>query len=312
MVRVLALLPDVRAQKRLAAALALRDRAWSASLGFASRWDEVRTMAGADATQILVFDSYATGCFDGRSVAHFAGQFPSCVLVGYSQFPHGCACDVLALSRAGVREIATMDFDDAPTALADLLDYALENGTLTKALLLLERRTPPAIRDVLPTLLFRTNGGLTPSEIAHHCHCHPKTLRAHLRNAGLPSTSKLIVWTRLIHACHLLQDPGRSVERVALVLGFDSANNFRNQLLRYVGLRPTDLRERERVESVLARFQIALGPGGDPKDGSSECDQVPLPWVSAALHDVIVNADASALHGAIHRAQPGASPLCTG
>jgi AraC-like DNA-binding protein len=312
MVRVLALLPDTRARKRLAAALALRDRAWSSSLGFASRWAEARTMACANATQMLVFDSYATGCFDGRPVAHFAEQFPSCVLVGYSQFPHGCARDVLVLSRAGVHEIATMDLDDAPTPLADLLDCALENGTLTKALLLLERRTPPAIRDLLPALLFRADGCLTPAEVARHCHCHPKTLRAHLRNAGLPSTGKLIVWTRLIHACHLLQDPGRSVERVALVLGFDSANNFRNQLLRYVGLRPTDLRERARVESVLERFQAALGPGGGPKDGSSECDQVAPPWVSAARRDIILSAGGSAPDGAIHRAPLGASPLCTG
>jgi AraC-like DNA-binding protein len=148
--------------------------------------------------------------------------------------------------------------DDAPHTLAELLDRALEYSMLVKALALLERRTPPSIRDLLPRLLFRTQDNLTPAQVARLCHCHPKTLRVHLRSAGLPSLAKLIVWTRLIRACHLLQDAGRSVESVALALGFASANGFRNQLLRYAGVRPTDLREMGNPRFLLARFRHAL------------------------------------------------------
>ncbi|HEV3050484.1 MAG TPA: helix-turn-helix domain-containing protein [Longimicrobium sp.] len=274
MVHVVALLPDARAQKRLADALALRERAWSPCLEFATGWSEVHARAAAAAPELLVFDPYADGRFDGESVASFAGQFRSCVLVGYSAFPRGSARDVLELSRAGAHDVVTQDVDDARQTLAERLDRALESGAFVHAVSLLERRCPPPVRHVLPRVLFRTRGALTPPQAARLCHCHPKTLRAYLRAAGLPSLGRLIVWTRLIRACCLLQDPGRSVESVARVLGFASANGLRNQMLRYVGVCPTGLRGPGRLERVLDRFQTALDRKGAAANGSPACDPV--------------------------------------
>ncbi|HEX7242207.1 MAG TPA: helix-turn-helix domain-containing protein, partial [Longimicrobiaceae bacterium] len=135
-----------------------------------------------------------------------------------------------------------------------------------QALSLLERRMPPPLRDLLPRLLLEATECLTPGEVARRCHRHPKTLCAQLRSAGLPSLGKLVVWTRLVRACHFLQDAGRSVENVALVLGFASANSFRNQLLRYVGVRPTDLRRTGELHSLLLRFEATLGSGTGQED----------------------------------------------
>jgi len=267
MIRIIALLPDARARNRLAAAIACRERLWHPVLELASGWPKAGVMALASAPDLLVFDPYAGGSFDGGPILGFTERFPSCVLFGYGTFPRGCAGDVLELSRAGVHGVATRDMDDLPEALARLLDRTLEHGTLTQAVSLLERRMPPAIRDLLPGFLFRAHGSFTPSEVARFCHCHPKTLGAHLRHAGLPSLGKLIVWARLIRACHLLRGTGRSVESVALVLGFASANSFRNQLLRYVGIRPTDLRKTGDFRLVLGRFEDALGP---PAGGGRE------------------------------------------
>lgn len=258
MLRVVALLPDPRAQKRLAAALALRDRAWKPVVELAGGWSHAHALALSSVAELVVFDPYAGGSFDAEPMRCFAARFPSCVLVGYGAFPRGCARDVLELSRAGVHAVATRDLDDAPHALADVLERALESAIIVRAEALLEQQVPHPVRALLPHVLFRTGDELTPPGVARLCHCHPKTLRAHLRAAGLPSLGKLIVWTRLIRACHLLQDGGRSVESVALVLGFASANSFRNQLLRYVGVCPTELRRRENAGLVLDRFQAAM------------------------------------------------------
>ncbi|HEX7238692.1 MAG TPA: hypothetical protein VF263_00390, partial [Longimicrobiaceae bacterium] len=121
MLHVVAFLPDSRSEKRLTSALSLREPARSPCISFASGWVEARTLALVGAPEMLVFDPYATGRFDGESFAAFAGQFRSCVLFGYGAFPCGCARDVLDLGRAGVDGVATQDVDDAPRALAVLL-----------------------------------------------------------------------------------------------------------------------------------------------------------------------------------------------
>jgi AraC-like DNA-binding protein len=255
----------------LAAALSSRERAWSPSLEFATSWAEVRSSAASTAPELLVFDPYVTGRLEHEPIVCFARQFQSCVMVGYSAFPRGCARDVLELSRAGVHAVATLDGDDAPRALADLLDQALEFGPLAQAHSVLERQLPPSLRGILPGLLFHASETLTPAKIACRCHCHPKTLRTYLRRAGLPSLAKLIVWTRLVRASHLLRDTTRPVENVALALGFASANSFRNQLLLYAGLRPTDLRVSGDPRLILARFEAALAAGrvtGENRFGS--------------------------------------------
>lgn len=290
MLRVLSYLTDTRAQKRLEAALALRERVWSPSLALAAGWEQALALAQSGAPDLFVFDPYAGGCFAAEPIAGFAARFRSCVLVAYGRFPHGCARDVLELSRAGVREVATQDVDDAPPALAAVLERALESGTLGRAAALLERRTPPPLRPLLPRVLFRTRDDLTPARVARMCHCHPKTLRAHLRGAGLPSLAKLVVWARLIHACHLLRDPGRSVESVALLLGFASANAFRNQLLRYVGVCPTELRERGDSAFVLRRFHHALRRNGAAENGSRACGSVTSACATAAGAGITVSA----------------------
>jgi AraC-like DNA-binding protein len=290
MIHVVALLPDPRAQKRLADALALRERAWSPQLEFADGWSQAHARAVAVAPELLVFDPYAGGRFDGESVASFAGQFRSCVLVGYSPFPRGTARDVLELSRAGAHEVVTQDVDDGRQSLAELLDRALESGTFVQAISLLERRCPAPVRQVLPRVLFRTRGALTPPQAARLCHCHPKTLRAYLRGAGLPSLGRLIVWTRLIRACYLLQDAGRSVESVSRVLGFASGNGFRNQLLRYVGECPTGLRGPGQLGRVLDRFRAVLDAKRPASSGSPACDPVPGTSVSATERMATVGA----------------------
>lgn len=274
MLHTIAFLASIRAERRLRDALAAREQRRALSLRFAAGWEHAQALARFEPPDLLVFDPYDGDRLDSQPIARFAAQFSSCVLVAYSRFPHGCARGVLELSRAGVHAVATLDVDDAPHALTALLDTALEDGMLGRAASLLARRSPPPLRTLLPRALFLSYHDLTPSSVAGLCHCHPKTLRVHLRRAGLPSLAKLVVWSRLIRACHLLRDPRRSVESVALTLGFASANAFRNQVLRYLGVCPTDLREREDAEFVLRRFQQALKRSAVARSGSRACDPV--------------------------------------
>ena len=87
---------------------------------------------------------------------------------------------------------------------------------------------------------------------------HRKTLVARLSGANLPTPSALISWCRILVAARLLEDPGRSVEQVALLLEFPSGTSMRNMMKRYTGLRPGEIRENGGVRCVLHAFKQAM------------------------------------------------------
>lgn len=271
MLRAVAILPDATARRRAADALAASNPAGHPALTFATGWREARQMGLSSPIELLVFDPYASGDFQTEPVARYAEQFSSCGLVAYARFPHGCARDMFELSRAGVHGVVARDVDDPPASFSRVLLTTLERRALGQSRSMWQSRTPPTLSDLLPRLLAAPQDRLTPADVARMCHAHPKTIRTHLRRAGLPALGKLIVWSRLLRACQLLQDTARSVENVALVLGFASANSFRNQLLRYTRLCPTQVRCADGLKVVLLRFGEALQPGASAAGGSGAC-----------------------------------------
>ena len=59
-------------------------------------------------------------------------------------------------------------------------------------------------------------------------------------------------------AARLLEDPGRTIEQVALKLDFASGTALRNMFKRYTGLRTTEVRENGGVRCLLHAFKREL------------------------------------------------------
>jgi transcriptional regulator GlxA family with amidase domain len=70
----------------------------------------------------------------------------------------------------------------------------------------------------------------------------------------------MIQWCRLLIAARMLEDPGRAVEHVALLLDFPSGASLRNMLKRYTGLRPLEIRENGGMRCVLHILRQTLSP----------------------------------------------------
>ena len=77
--------------------------------------------------------------------------------------------------------------------------------------------------------------------------------------------SAMIAWCRLITAARLLEDPGRTVEQVALLLDFPSGASLRNMLKRYTGLAPGEVRENGGMRCVIHAFLRSIAPAGDSR-----------------------------------------------
>jgi AraC-like DNA-binding protein len=256
MFRYLAFLPDPVAQRRLSDAAKLGCAPCEPEpVRFASDWREMHELALDWLAHLAVFDPYAAGELDVDSCAEFAEAFPSVAIFAYGAFPRHAERDVFRLTKLGVHGIAAREHDDTPSALRLCLTEAMEYTVVGAVLAALEDRLTAELVPLLRYLLSRVHQPLSPAASARFYHSDERTLRGHLRRDGLPPINSLIVWLRLLRAAHLLQDSARSIENVALRLEFASVNSFRNQLQRYAGVSPSELRVRGGFHFVLNKFR---------------------------------------------------------
>jgi AraC-like DNA-binding protein len=215
----------------------------------------MRQIALHSPAQVAIFDPYASGALDLESVAFFHEQFPSVALLAYGDFARRSVRDTVRLVRIGVREIVIRGEEDNPLQFQDLIAEALAHSLVGMVLAELRDLLPAHVVPLFRQLLSVADRPLTPSDVARLYHRHPNTLRESLRAAGLPTVNKLIVWMHLFQAAHRLRNTPRTVENVALSLGFPSASALRNQLQRYAGVTPHELRTGAGLDVLLQEFR---------------------------------------------------------
>lgn len=260
MALVIALLPDHEMLSRLRRALRV-DQAVRArhSLTAAADWDGVEQLAAAGAPHLLVFDPYASGRLEMGRCAEFARRYPSVSILPYGDVARGHPRDLIQLAVIGVREVLIRGQDDRPATLYLALCRMFSGSVDARVVDELGGRLPPQLEPFVRTLVSAAVAPLGPADAARLYRRHSNTLREHLRAAGFPPINKMIVWARLFQAAHLLEDPVRSAENVALALDFPSASALRNQFHRYVGMPPAGVRAGGGVRAVARAFLNALG-----------------------------------------------------
>ena len=85
------------------------------------------------------------------------------------------------------------------------------------------------------------------------------TLSVLLKRAGLPSTGRLLVWIRLLHAAEWLGDLGRTGQSVSRSFEYSSGAAFRRVLKNYTGATPTLVATNRGMPFVLGHFLRETG-----------------------------------------------------
>lgn len=111
------------------------------------------------------------------------------------------------------------------------------------------------VRALSDLLLRRAARPVSVDELASAFCGSAETLRRHLVSARLPPPAKLIGWFRIFHAGFLLENARRSVENVALVLGFPGRTSLDNRIRRYAGISAAELRRRGGLQFLLDQFR---------------------------------------------------------
>ena len=177
-------------------------------------------------------------------------------MIGYCT-AHGAASrEVLTLARAGVHDVMFGGIDDHARAVRRFVDTAAAAGSVDDIL----RTIAPGLNDaLLPFVRYCLENPQVNSvaAVAEALGIHRKTLFVHCRGASAPPPGIIMTWCRLLLAAHLLATSLRTVEAVALDLGFTSATALRNMTKRYTGMRPTAFRDGTAMPVVTRAFLLA-------------------------------------------------------
>ena len=266
---VAALVWDPASQARLRDALR-----GQATVRFCERQSEVIALVENNLAGVAVVDMRDR---DGQStlpmVRYVRESYPSVPVLLYFAISPDTSRDVLAFAQAGVNDLVLRDVDDLRYSLRTALSTAADHCSARAILAELEPLLPASVLPMVRYCLENGRRSMTVEQVADALNVHRKTLVDRLSASHLPTPSALIAWCRLIISARLLEDPGRSVEQVALLLDFPSGTSMRNMMKRYTGLRPGEIRENGGVRCVMHALKRELtvvsgGPGGGNRAAS--------------------------------------------
>lgn len=231
-----------------------------ASLRFCERQEELIALVANDFVSVVVVDVRDRELTSTLStVRRIRAGYPSVPIVLYCGLGPDTSREVLEFARAGVNDLVIRGVDDLRLPLRSAITTAQDHHSAKGILKELESVIPPAVLPILQYCLENGRRGLTVAQVATAMGVHRKTLVDRLSAAGFPSPSAVISWCRLMVAARLLEDPGRSIEQVALVLDFPSGTSMRNMVKRYTGLRPAEVRENGGMRCILHAFKREIG-----------------------------------------------------
>jgi AraC-like DNA-binding protein len=177
-----------------------------------------------------------------------------CILAYYIP-GRATSSELATLMRAGAHQLVLHDLDDERTVLQAAFRSAEQTTVAEVILEELGDELPPSVRPLVELYLQGVDGPVSIQQAARQLGVHRRTLHHRMEVAGFPVPTELRAWCRLFLAARLLEDPGRTVESVALQLDFHSSSALRNLLKRRTGLAPHALRAAGGLQYLLAEFR---------------------------------------------------------
>ena len=197
-------------------------------------------------------------------------QYPSTAVLAALEVTPDRFEDLRTLGKWGVVQVISLNHDDTPYAIAQRLRAA--QGRPMRALL--EQVLPPEIsgraRAILEAATDVVTVGQHGRDLAKTLHLSRRTLLRWCQRAGLPAPRRLLAWMRVLLACELLDDPGRTVLDVAHTCGYSSDSGLRRITQKFLNASPTELREQGAFHRASQEFVRALGETRKVKHNSRE------------------------------------------
>lgn len=224
-------------------------------------WSELdAALRRAPATTVVVVDPYA-GTRPGDCFPRVRGllrSFPSVPVVAALQLRPDMAGDVAMLLEWGVSEVVALGPESTARALSARLRQAHARPfkrTLERSLstyVSLEAR-----QMLMAAAEVAAEGGLAP-ELAARLGVTPRTLTVRCARADLPAPRQVQAWMRMLLACVLLDDPGRTVYGAAYASGYQTERSLRRAITAFLRMDSTTLRKAGAFATAAEAFNVTL------------------------------------------------------
>jgi methylphosphotriester-DNA--protein-cysteine methyltransferase len=224
-------------------------------------WGELHeTLKAAPPSTLVVVDPYAGARRGDRfpKVRELARRFPSVPVVALLDLQREHASDVAMLLEWGVSEIVGLGPESTSRALAHRLGEAharpfkraLERG-------LTQYMNSDARMVLMASAEVTADGGQAP-ELGHMLRVSPRTLTDRCTSALLPPPRYVLSWMRVLLACMLLDDPGRTVYGAARASGYQTERSLRRAITALLGVDSTTLRRNGAFATAAEAFNGVL------------------------------------------------------
>jgi AraC-like DNA-binding protein len=166
--------------------------------------------------------------------------------------------ELRTLGKWGVVQVISMQHDDTPVSIAERLRSA--RGRPLRALLeeVLPPETSGRARAIIEAATDVVIAGEHGRDLAGDLNLSRRTLLRWCQRAGLPAPRRLLAWIRVLLACELLDDPGRTVLSVAQTTGYSSDSGLRRITQKFLNASPSDLRDSGAFQQAAAAFVRAM------------------------------------------------------
>jgi len=207
---------------------------------------------------LVIEPTDATGQKTEETIRNIRNRFPRLSVLGHVVMKPGMSAAVLSFARAGVHELIVAGIDDSAAVLRLALQRASQRCLAEEVYAEVSSALPREAAQLVRYCIEHAGESPTIDDISHALGVHRRTLVNRMQSALLPPPSELWAWSRVLLAARYLEMPGRSVEWVALTVGYPSGNALRNSLKKYTGLAPSELREDDGFARVTLAFRSAL------------------------------------------------------
>jgi len=163
--------------------------------------------------------------------------------------------DLYHLGRMSVDGVIRLEEALTPRQVLSALEEAFSARLAEVVIQTAAADLPPLAQETIRWTIERAGPSSRVGDLARALAVSPRTLLRELRAMDLSSPRTLLLWGRLIHASHLLERPGETVENVAFRLGYATAATLGKALKNHVGFSPTALCERGGLAWTLGVFR---------------------------------------------------------
>lgn len=257
--KIMALIPVLTPDSRVADVVsrATPDRAVVAPT---RSWERLVWLVRERPATVVILDSagFPDAPQPDERIADLRRRFPSlgCVVVFR---PETDRIMLLRLGRAAIENLELVPWKSVRSEIFRALARAESRGTRSRVLRSVGIGVPKPELQVIRAALEGALLGWAADDLAERAGWSRAHLSVRLKTHGLPSTGKLLLWAKLLHAGQWLAEPGRSAESVSRQLEYANGPVFRRALRNYVDATPTEVRERGGLDFVLERFLDVCG-----------------------------------------------------